>query len=69
MHLKAEVSTTAKGKTIYKNSETGVQVVYDNSGNYFRIQNTNLSGRRSYLDLNGSIPNNKTVNGKIMGRS
>lgn len=66
---KAEVSTTAKGKTIYKNSETGLQVVHDNNGNYFRIQNTNLSGRRSYLDLNGNIPNNKTVNGKIMGRS
>lgn len=65
----AKVSTTTKGKTIYKSSETGVQVVHDNNGNYFRIQDTNLSGKRSYLDMNGNIPNNKAVNGKIKGRS
>ncbi|PWG77924.1 hypothetical protein DDR33_24960 [Pararcticibacter amylolyticus] len=56
-------------KTIYVNGETGVQVVYDNSGNYFRIQNTNLTGKRQYLDMNGGVPNNKTVNGRQMGRS
>ncbi|WBV53485.1 RHS repeat domain-containing protein [Chryseobacterium gambrini] len=65
----AEGTTTATGKTIYNNSETGLQVVYDNTGNYFRIEDTNLSGRRTYLDLEGNVPNNKTVNGKQMGRS
>jgi hypothetical protein len=65
----AEGFTTAKGKTIYNNSETGVQVVYDNNGNYFRIEDTNLSGKRNYLDMNGNVPNNKTVNGKAAGRS
>lgn len=60
---------TSKGKTIYKNNETGIQVVVDNSGNYFRIENINLTGKRRYLDLNGRIPNNKVVNGKTSGRS
>jgi len=61
---------TASGqKTIYTNSTTGVQVVADNAGNYFRVQNTNLPGRRTYLDLNGNVPNNKVVNGKQTGRS
>ncbi|UKB78205.1 RHS repeat domain-containing protein [Chryseobacterium sp. MEBOG07] len=62
-------TTTATGKTIYNNSETGLQVVYDNAGDYFRIEDTNLSGRRTYLDLDGNLPNNKTVNGRQQGRS
>ncbi|MBW8687012.1 DUF6443 domain-containing protein [Chitinophaga rhizophila] len=57
------------GKTLYLNQETGIQIVYDNSGNYFRVQNTKISGERVYLDLNGKIPNNKIVNGKQIGRS
>lgn len=56
-------------KTIYTNTDTGIQIVYDNAGNYFRIQNTNLPGKRTYLDLNGNIPNNKIIDGKEMGRS
>lgn len=56
-------------KTLYQNSESGIQVVADNSGNYFRIQDTNLSGKRQYLDMNGNIPNNKVVDGKQMGRN
>jgi hypothetical protein len=43
--------------------------VADNSGNYFRIENTNLTGKRKYFNLNGYIPNNKVVDGKISGRS
>lgn len=43
--------------------------MYDKAGNYFRIQNTNLSGKRVYLDMNGNLPNNKTFNGRTMGRS
>src|SRR5690606_1204906 len=61
--------STSSGKTIYNNSKTGINVVYDIDGNYFRIENTNITGRRKYLDMNGVIPNNKTVNGKQMGRS
>jgi RHS repeat-associated protein len=60
---------TKTGKMLYTNSETGMQVVSDEAGNYFRIENTNLSGNRRYLDLGGNIPNNKTVNGKISGRN
>jgi RHS repeat-associated protein len=60
---------TSTGKTIYKNNNTGIQVVVDNDGNYFRIEDTNLTGRRRYLDLDGNLPNNKTVNGKTSGRS
>ena len=62
-------ATTTTGKTIYNNPETGLQVVYDNAGNYFRIEDTNLSGRRTYLDLDGSVPNNKIVNGRTIGRN
>jgi RHS repeat-associated protein len=56
-------------KTLYPNSESGIQVVVDNTGNYFRIQDTNVSGKRQYLDMNGNIPNNKLVDGRQMGRS
>ena len=56
-------------KTIYLNTETNIQVVYDNSGNYFRIENLNLKGKRKHLDFTGAVPNNKVVNGKQMGRS
>ncbi|HFK5599126.1 TPA: hypothetical protein ACG0AT_003712, partial [Elizabethkingia anophelis] len=59
----AEGVANASGKTIYNNSETGIQVVYDNNGNYFRVENTNLSGKRNYLDMDGNVPNNKTING------
>ncbi|WP_160137162.1 DUF6443 domain-containing protein [Chryseobacterium sp. c4a] len=61
--------TNAKGKTIYTNSESGIQVVYDNNGNYFRVENTNLSGKRNYLDMEGNIPNNKIEGGRTVGRS
>lgn len=45
-------------------------MVEDWSGNYFRIYNSNISGKRANLDLNGNIPNNKLLeNGKEAGRS
>ena len=60
----------AKGdKVLYKNPETGIDVVYDPAGNYFRIENTKLTGKRKYLDLESKIPNNKISNGKQTGRS
>ena len=50
---------TDKGKIIYRNSDTGIEIVYDKNGNYFRINDTNITGRRSYIDLEGNkIPNN-----------
>lgn len=56
-------------KTLYLNKETGMQVVYDNLGDYFRIENLKLSGKRRYVDFTGKVPNNKIVNGKQIGRS
>ena len=68
---KQPVTTTpANGKRLVTTPQTGIQVVEDTSGNYFRIYNPNAGGKRAYLDLNGNIPNNKTLeNGKQTGRS
>jgi len=63
------VTTTDKGKNIYANPETGVQVVEDINGGYYRVYDPSLSGRRKYLDLNGNIPNNKIVDGRQVGRT
>ncbi|OCG38122.1 hypothetical protein A9G29_11115 [Gilliamella sp. Fer2-1] len=64
------ITITEKGKRIYTNPTTGIQVIEDMSGNYFRIYNPNISGKRAYLDLNGNVPNNKLLkNGKQTGRS
>ncbi|MCX0500350.1 hypothetical protein [Erwinia billingiae] len=64
------VTMTNSGKRIYTHPETGVQVVEDLSGRYFRINNPALSGKRTYLDLDGLVPNNKTLeNGKQIGRN
>ena len=61
---------TSSGKEIYNNPKTGKQVVYDTDGNYFRIEDTTLTGKRVYTDNNGNqIPNNKFVNGKQIGIS
>jgi RHS repeat-associated protein len=66
----AEGMANAKGtKTIYTNTETGIRVLYDPNGNYFRIEDTKLTGDRKYLDLDGKVPNNKIVNGKQKGRN
>jgi len=63
------IPVTVGGKILYTNSKTGIQVVYDISGNYFRIENTLLTGKRNYIDFSGTIPNNTVENGKIRGRS
>jgi filamentous hemagglutinin len=53
------VSYTVSGKTLYANPSTGMQVVYDNAGNYFRIENTNVTGPLRYTDQFGNpIPAN-----------
>jgi filamentous hemagglutinin len=49
------VSNTNSGKTVYTNPTTGTSVVYDNAGNYYRVQ----SATGQYLDQSGNlIPNN-----------
>ena len=64
------VSTTDKGKRIYKNPQNGIEVVEDMNGNYFRIYDPSLPGKRKYLNLEGIIPSNKTLpNGKQAGRT
>ena len=64
-----EPVTTPKGKIIYNNSETGISVVYDKYGNYFRIEDTARPRGRNYLDIYGNDMNNEIVNGKTRGRS
>ncbi|MEJ8800270.1 VENN motif pre-toxin domain-containing protein, partial [Trinickia caryophylli] len=50
-----DVTYTTSGKTIYTNPATGMSVVYDNAGNYYRVQN----GAGQYLDQSGNaVPNN-----------
>ena len=58
-----------KGKIIYNNQETGISVVYDKNGNYFRIEDTTRPRGRNYLDINGNDMNNEIVNEKTRGRS
>lgn len=60
---------TTKGKTIYNNTKTGISVVYDKMGNYFRIEDTTRPRGRNYLDTKGNDMNNETVNGKTRGRN
>lgn len=64
------VTTTNSAKRIYAHPETGVQVVEDLNGDYFRINDPSLSGKRTYLDLDGIVPNNKILEGgKQIGRT
>ena len=65
---KAKPIETSKGKVIYSNNETGVSVVYDKNGNYFRIEDTTRPRGRNYLDINGNDMNNEIINGKQRGR-
>ncbi len=58
---------TASGKILYSNTGTGINVVYDKLGNYFRIENTNITGNRRYLDLNGNTLYNKVIGGRTIG--
>ncbi|MEG2508253.1 MAG: hypothetical protein RSA74_02305 [Chryseobacterium sp.] len=43
----AKPTYTLTGKTLYLNPITGIQIVVDNAGGYFRIQNTKLSFERN----------------------
>jgi len=64
------VTMTNSGKRIYAHPVTGVQVVEDLTGNYFRISDPSLSGKRTYLNLDGVVPNNKILeSGRQIGRT
>ena len=65
----AKVSTSSTGKIMWTNEKTGMRVVQDPLNKYFRIENTKLTGNRKYLDLDGAVPNNKTIGGKQIGRT
>ena len=53
------VEYTTSGKTIYRNPQTGLQVVYDNAGKYFRVENSAGSGTAQFVDQFGKpIPDN-----------
>lgn len=58
-----------KGKMIYSNRNSSIQIVHDIKGNYFRIEDLNIKGKRRYLNINGDNVANKVENGKQKGRS
>ena len=58
-----------KGKILYNSKISNIQIVYDTNGNYFRIEDLTLKGKRRYLDINGDNVSNKIENGKQKGRS
>ena len=60
---------TQKGKMIFYNEKTGISIVYDINGDYFRIEDTNRPRGRNYLDISGNDMNNEVVDGKIRGRN
>ncbi|EPN1932919.1 hypothetical protein ACTV70_004596 [Cronobacter dublinensis] len=64
------ITVTESGKQVFTHPKTGVQVVEDLTGSYFRIYDPSLPGKRKYLDLDGNIPNNKILEtGKQVGRT
>jgi filamentous hemagglutinin len=64
------ITTTKTGKRVYTNPQTGIQVVEDLKGSYFRIYDPKIPSKRSYLGLDGKVPNNKVLeNGKQLGRT
>lgn len=57
-------------KTQFRNRDTGIEILFDLSGNYFRVRNPNINSGRQFSGLNGENMNNKVLpNGKQMGRS
>jgi len=61
--------TSTDQKLLYTDSKTGYEVIYDKEGDYFRIRDTKLPGRRVFVDFSGQAPNNKVENGKTTGRT
>ncbi len=65
----ATFELTESGKIIWKSESSTMQVIQDPLNKYFRVLDTKLTGKRSYTDLKGTVPNNKVVNGKTTGNS
>jgi hypothetical protein len=61
------ISTTETGKVLIRGAASDVQIVVDPRGGYFRIQKLSLTGRRVYLDMDGNVLLNRTVNGRTSG--
>lgn len=57
------IQKTKSGKILYRNPQSGLQVVYDQPGNYFRVENPNATAVAArYLDQFGKeIPANVSV--------
>jgi hypothetical protein len=51
------------------NNSRGYEVIYDKEGDYFRIRDMRLPGRRVFVDFGGQVPNNKVENGRVSGRT
>lgn len=58
-----------KGKLIYSNKNSNIQIIHDTKGNYFRVEDLTINGKRRYLDIEGNNVANKIENGKQKGRS
>ena len=56
-------------KLVYLNDDTGIAVVYDTKGDYFRVEDTSRPRGRNYLDMDGNDMNNQSIAGKQSGRS
>ncbi len=64
------VVTVEGGKRIYQNSSSPIKLVEDIGGRYFRIEDSSIKGKRRYMNLDGVIPMNKTLeSGKQKGIS
>ena len=57
------------GKIIFHTPGSNVQLVAEATIGCVRIERLDLSGQRRYLDLDGVLRNNITVNGKMRGRT
>ena len=49
------ITYTASGKTVYSNPQSGFQIVQDNAVNYFRMENTNVTGPLRFTDQYGKV--------------
>lgn len=57
------------GKIIFHTPGSNVQLVAEATIGCVRIERLDISGQRRYLDLDGVLRNNITVNGKMRGRT
>ncbi len=57
------------GKIIFHTPGSNVQLVAEATIGCVRIERLDFSGQRRYLDLDGVLRNNITINGKTRGRT